>query len=144
MRKLNWNCEDMQWKSNNINTTYVTFGTLNNKNIDVPDVKNGNPKFINILFLLVLCLSKFVWRKFKQRHLDWLCKTEQFHQASPKTSGCYSWCPGCQHSCCLNSLPLKAVHSRSLCSMSHRWKNSTVLRSVSKKRQSQMQLTFCV
>ena len=111
---------------------------------------------VNIFFLLVLCLSKFVWRKFKQRHLDLLCKTEQFHQASHKTSGCYSSCPGSQHSCCLNSLPLKAVQSRSLCSMSHRWKNWTVLikltlwmeraplRQVSKKRQSQMQLTFCV
>lgn len=50
MRKLNWNCKDMQWKSNNINTTYVTFGTLSNKNIDVPDVKNGNPKLIFSFF----------------------------------------------------------------------------------------------
>ena len=50
MRKLNWNCEDMQWKSNNINTIYVTFGTLSNKNIDVPDVKNGNPKLIFSFF----------------------------------------------------------------------------------------------
>ena len=50
MGKSNWNCEDMQWQSNNINTTYITFGTLSNKNIDVRDVKNGNPKLICSFF----------------------------------------------------------------------------------------------
>ena len=50
MGKFNWNCEDMQWKSNNINTTYITFGTLSNKNIDVLDLKNGNPKLIFSFF----------------------------------------------------------------------------------------------
>ena len=78
-------------------------GTLNNENVDVPDVKNGNRKLI---FYLFQCwLDKFVLqRELKQRHSDSLCETKLFHQARHRTSGCYSWRPEGQRSRCLSSL----------------------------------------
>ena len=52
---------------------------------------------VDIFSLSVLWLDKFVQRELKQKHSDSL------YGMRHRTSGCYSWRPGRQRSCCLKA-----------------------------------------